>query len=121
MKKILLAMLAVSFAGSLCFAEQAMPPMGAKSMPKAVETKAFTGKVESVSLPDVVKGIKSEITVVDEKNQKLSFLVKGTTTIYDAYSNTILLDSIKKDSNVKVAYVITKEGVNEATSIRLQK
>ena len=130
MKKILLVMLAVTFAGSLCFAEQvvvppvvakAVPPVAAKAAPKAIETRVFTGKIESVSLPDIAKGTKSEITVVDEKNQKLTFLVKSTTTIYDTYSNTIFLDSIKKDLNVKVAYVITKEGVNEATSIRLQK
>ncbi len=122
MKKILLTIIAATFVSSLCFAaEQAVSPAGAKSMPKAMETKAFIGKVEAVSLADVAKGIKSEITIVDEKSYKLTFLVKGTTTIYDAYSNTMLLDGIKKDSNVKVTYVTTKEGVNEATSIRLQK
>mgnify|MGYP003394894324 CR=1 FL=1 len=122
MKKILLTIIAVTFVSSLCFAaEQAAPPVVAKTAPKAIETKIFIGKIESVSLPDITKGTKSEITVVDEKNQKLTFLVKGTTTIYDTYSNTMILDSIKKDLNVKVAYVTTKEGVNEATSIRLQK
>ena len=122
MKKMLLTIIAVTFVSSLCFAaEQAALPVTAKAMPKAIEARVFMGKIESVSLPDIAKGTKSEITVVDEKNQKLTFLVKSTTTIYDAYSKTMFLDSIKKDSNVKVAYVITKEGVNEATSIRLQK
>ncbi len=121
MKKIFLTIVAIAFVSSLCFAEQSMPPVGVKAMPKAVKVKVFTGKIESVSLPDIAKGTKSEIIVVDDKNQKLAFLVKGTTTIYDASSNTMLLDNITKDSKVKVAYVTTKEGVNEATSIRLQK
>ena len=121
MKKILLLILVVTFAGSLCFAEQVIPLPGAKAVPKAVEIKAFTGKIESVSLPDITKGTKSEITVVDEKNNKLTFLVKGTTTIYDASLNTMLLGAINKDEKVKVDYITTKEGVNEATSIRLQR
>jgi nitrous oxide reductase accessory protein NosL len=122
MKKILLTIIAATFMSSLCLAaEQAAPPMVIKAPPRPIETKIFTGKVESVSLPDAVKGTKSEITIVNENNQKLTFLVKGTTTIYDASSNTMLLGSVNKDSNVKIAYVITKEGVNEATSIRLQK
>ncbi len=122
MKKILLIIIAVTFVSSLCFAtEQVVPPVVAKAAPKAIETRVFTGRIEFVSLPDIAKGTKSEIAVVDEKNQKLIFLVKGTTTIYDTSSNAMFLDSLKKDSNVKVAYIITKEGVNEATSIRLQK
>ncbi|MCX5687346.1 MAG: hypothetical protein NTV71_01670 [Candidatus Omnitrophica bacterium] len=122
MKKILLTIIVATFVSSLCFAaEQTVLPIVAKAAPKAIETRVFTGKIESVSLPDIAKGTKSEITAENEKNQKLTFLVKSTTTIYDAYSNTMLLDSVKKDSNVKVAYITTKEGVNEATSIRIQK
>ena len=122
MKKILLTILAVTFVSSLCFAaEQATQSVVVKAAPKAIETKVFTGKIESVSMADMTKGTKSEITVVDEKNQRLTFLVKGTTTIYDTFSNAMLLSSLQKDSNVKVAYMTTKEGVNEATSIRLQK
>jgi len=121
MKKILLTILAVTFVSSLCFAEQAIQSAVVKAASKAIETNVFTGKMESVSLADIIKGTKSEIAVVDEKNRKLTFLVKGTTTIYDTFSNAIFLNNLKKDSNVKVVYVITKEGVNEATSIRLQK
>jgi hypothetical protein len=121
MKKILLTIIALGFVSSVCFAEQAVPQATVKVMPKAVETKTFTGKIDSVSLLDIAKGTKSEIIVVDEKSQKLTFLVKGTTTIYDAMSNAMLLGNIKKDSDVKVSYVTTKEGVNEATSIRLAK
>ncbi len=121
MKKISLIIIAITFMGSLCFAEQVVSVPGARMAQKAAEVKVFAGKIESVSLADIAKGTKSEITVLDEKNQRLTFLVKGTTTIYDASSNTMLLDDIKKDADVKVAYVTTKEGVNEATSIRLQK
>jgi len=94
----------------------------AKIAQRWVEERSSDPKLLSIIVQIFnVKGTKSEITVIDEKNQKLIFLVKGTTTIYDTYSNTMVLGSIKKDLNVKVAYVTTKEGVNEATSIRLQK
>lgn len=117
MKNIFLALLILTFASSLCFAQQPVSPI-AKDNPIKIETKTLTGKVESVSLADPVKGTKSEIVVVDENGQKTTFLVKTTTTLYDAEYKTIALDKITKDETVKVKYTTTKDGVNEAMSVR---
>ena len=132
MKKILLALLVLAFISPLCFAQQPVSAPISKVNPVAVATKTLTGKVESVSLADPVKGIKSEIViespvevkevkekdVVSEKDQKTTFLVKSTTTIYDADYKATTLDKIIKDQTIKVKYTTTKDGVNEAISVR---
>jgi len=56
--------------------------------------------------------------VVSEKDQKTTFLVKSTTTIYDADYKATTLDKIIKDQTIKVKYTTTKDGVNEAISVR---
>lgn len=121
MKNIFIALLMLTFASSVCFAQQPITPSTGKVVTQTVETKTFTGKVESVSLADPAKGIKSEIVVVDEKGQKNTFLVKDVTTLYDADYKAITLDKIVKDQTVKVKYVTTKDGVTEAISIRVIK
>lgn len=100
-----------------CFAQApaATPkPMTSATLPSGSMMK---GKVKSVSFADAVKGTKSEIAVIDDKGQVSSFLVKGTTTIYDPEFKAISLDKLKVDAGVKVKFVTTKEGVREASSV----
>jgi len=89
-----------------------------QTAPKPVETKTFTGKVESISLADSTKGIKSEIVVVDEKGQKLTFTVRTTATIADKDGKSITLGKIAKDNKVVIEYT-TKKDTNRAKSIKL--
>ncbi len=86
---------------------------------KKTETRTFTGKVDSVSLADPEKGTKSEIGVINKDNKKLSFLITVTTTMYGVRSVPITLDKIKKGDKVRVKYTTTKEGVDEAISVRI--
>ena len=116
---------------SFCFAQQATKPATPSVKPttpsvpstpaKLVEIKSVTGKIQSATLADPAKGTKSEIIIADDSGQKYTFLVKSTTTIYDADWKAITLDKIKQDDKVGVTYSTTKEGVNEATSIRIKK
>jgi len=79
-----------------------------------------TGDVQSVTLADPAKGTKSEIVVADKSGvepREYTFLVKTTTTIYDAEWKPLTLDKIAAGTGVKVRYATTKEGVNEAVSI----
>jgi len=118
MKKILLALLAVAFVSSLCFAQQATAPVS-KLTPAPVETKTFTGKVDSVSLGDATKGTKSEIVIVADNGQKLSFVVKTSTPITAKDGKTLTLTDIKKDNKVTVEYTTGKMGTHKAQSIKL--
>ena len=110
MKHIFLALLVLILGSNLCLAQQAQAP---------TTTKVITGKVESVTLADPGKGTKSEIVLVDDSGNKTTVLVKSTTTIYNTDLKATTLENIKKDNKVKVKYLTTKEGVNEATSINL--
>ena len=118
MKQILFVALAVMLVSGICFAQTQQTPSTA---PKAPVAKSLMGKVDSVTLADPVKGIKPQITLVDENGKKTTFLVKDTTTIYDADWKATTLDKISKDTKVKVRYSTTKEGVMEANSINLMK
>ncbi len=147
MKKILVALSVLPLMSGLCFAQGTM--MGTtKPAMKASETakpaggpgglggevvkpvmmgapveaaKAFHGKIESVSIADPIKGTKSEVVVVDDSGKKMNFLVKPTTTIYDANLQPLTLDKVKADDKAMVKYEVNKEGLNETQSISLMK
>ena len=123
MSKVLIALLGLSFIATSAFAQapavQAKP--AGEQAAKAVEVKTFFGKVDVVSAADPAKGIKSEIVVANEAGVKSTFLVKSTTTIYDANASTITIEKIIKGDEVKVKYITTKEGVEEAMSVRVIK
>jgi len=124
MKSLLLVFCIMGLAVSPCLAQQSAAPVTPKGTPQAVETKTVTGEVKSVTLADPVKGTKSEIVVVDKSGtepKEYTFLVKSTTTIYDADWKAITLDKIKQDDKVRVTYSTTKEGVHEAASISIKK
>ena len=114
MKRILFALSLITFATSICFAQQ--PPIATKN-----ESKVVKGKVASITMADPVKGTKSEIAVTDDGGKTLTLLVKSTTTIYDAEAKAITLGKIAKDEKVKIKYTTTAEGVLEALSINVVK
>ena len=87
----------------------------------AAKVMMLSGKIDSATVADQTKGTKSEIVVVDENNKTSTFLVKATTTIYNANLEAITLDKLMKDNKVSVKYMTTPEGVNEALSISLVK
>lgn len=90
-----------------------------KSIAKySIET--FTGTVSSISIADKKKGTRSEIIVTDAKSGKKVFLITATTTLYGIKSAPLTLDKIRKDNKVKVKYRTTKEGIDEAVSVRIE-
>ena len=119
MKKILLALIVVTFASSLCFAQQPTASVS-QTASKSVVTKTFKGKVDSVSIGDPTKKIPSKIVVVDDKGQKLSFTVRTTTTdITDKGGKATTLGKMAKDDKVAIEYITTQKGTNKAKSIKV--
>jgi hypothetical protein len=88
---------------------------------KPAAHKTFVGTIESVTLADPAKGTKSEIVVVNEVKHKMNFLIKSTTTIYDAQGKATTLDKCKAGDKVTVEYSTTPEGVHEAISVKMMK
>ena len=122
---VLLGILTLS---SLAYAQQApvaakpVAPMAAMAMNAASDTKLATGIIDMITVADAIKGTKSEIVLVDDSPaKKESFLIKDTTTIYDVNLSALSFDKLSKGQSVKIKYMTTKEGVNEAGSINLIK
>jgi hypothetical protein len=82
--------------------------------------KTFTGTVSSISMADKEKETKSEIIVTDAKGVKKGFLVTATTTLYGIKSAPLTLEKIRRDDKVRVKYRTTKEGIDEAISVRIE-
>ena len=121
MKKIFFSLFVFLFIASLCFAQQAQVPisklMAAQAAQKPVET--FTGKVVLVTIGDVSTGVKSELVVVADEGQELSFVVKSNAPIIDKDAKTVNLSDIKKDDRVIVTYTMNAMGTHKAQSIKL--
>lgn len=128
MKKLFAALFITAVTSVLCFAQEASAPVkttpavpAAQAAVKPAGKKVVIGKVVSVDPADPAKGSKSEIVIVDESGKNNTFLVKSTTTIYDADLKASTLDKVNKDQKVKIKYTTAKEGVNEALSISAVK
>jgi hypothetical protein len=124
MKKIIIPVIIVIFLSAVSFAKQPSEQnIKANEIYalKMVQTKEFTGEVKKATIADPVKGTKSEVMVADEKSGEKIFLVKTTTTVYDVDFKAMTFERLKADDKLKVRYITTKEGVNEAVSINLIK
>lgn len=110
MKRLLLTAVALLVGSSLCFAQP-------YSNTAATTTKSASGKIQSVTEADAAKGTKSEIIITGNDNKQLTFLVKTSTTIYNASGSPTTLKGLKKDDQVKVNYATSAAGVMEASSV----
>ena len=128
MRKIFFSLFAFLCITSLCFAQEAQAPISQVQVTQSkvsqtaqapVENKTLTGKVDLVTIGDTTKGIKSELVVVADDGQKLSFVVKSGTPVIDKDTKTITLSDIKKDNRVIVEYTTKASGTNKAQSIKL--
>ncbi len=124
MRKVFYVLSVFACVSSLAFADQAVAPAAKApaaaahvmaSMPEKIET----GKVQSVSVADAAKGVKSEIVLVDANGKTDTILIKGNTTLYGADAKAVMLEKITAGSMVSVMYKVSPEGVKEAKSIKV--
>jgi len=112
---------------TLCIVSLAVASTQAAKAATAQETKPahkiFKGTIDAVTLADAAAGTKPEVTVVHIQNlkQKMTFLVKSTTTIADTENKPLTLDKLQKGDKIRVRYHTTLENVHEAISIHLLK
>lgn len=123
MRKIIFSLFAFLSVTSLCFAQQAQIPVSkpavSQTVQAPVENKVLTGKVDSVIIEDVARGIKSELVVVADDGQKSSFVVNKDTLITGKDAKPVTLSVITKDNKVTVEYTTKASGTNKAQSIKL--
>jgi len=110
MKDTFFTLIAILCLSTVCFAQQ---PSNS-----TVVLRICKGKIESISVANSKNTTPAEITVLDEKGQRIKFIVKPGTTISDKDDKTPSLDKIGKEDNVVIEYRTTKEGINIAESIK---
>jgi hypothetical protein len=117
MKKSQFVFLMCIGAASVCHAENYDVPV-LVSAPDSNNVQTVTGTVDSVSVADSAKGLRSEIVIAGQNGQPQVLIVKTTTTIYDPAWKPTGLEVLRKNDRVKVKYITTGEGLAEALSIK---
>lgn len=119
MKKILLAALVVVFTSFFCFAQQASAPVSKTAQTSAgTQILTGTGKVGLIIIGDSTKGIKSQLSVVDDYGKSISFAVSDETSITDKDGKAVTIRDLNKGNKVIIVYSVGKK-VNRAQSIKL--
>lgn len=101
MKKLLIALIALTFAASFCYA--AGQGQAEKS---GEELKTFVGKIMSLEYADPTKGIdKNNMKVLGPDGNPVSFTVPVTVTMMDAATRVLTLNNFKVGDTVKIERV----------------
>jgi len=101
MKKLLIALIALTFVASFAFAAE--KGQAAKS---GDELKAFVGKIVSLEYADPTKGIdKNNMKVLGPDGNPVSFAVPVTVTLLDAATRVVTLNTFKVGDTVKIERV----------------
>jgi hypothetical protein len=91
--------------------------------PPPVSKKVITplevmGKLVEIHLADPSKGIRPKIFLTGKEGKSYIFFIVTTTTIYGPNWKAIPLDKLTVGQQVRVHYIINKEGFQVAQSIK---
>lgn len=101
MKKILIALIALTFVTSLAIAAPA-----SQASKSTEELKTFVGKVVSLEYADPTKGLdKNNMKVVGPDGNPVSFTVSAGVTLLDAATRITTLNNFKIGDSVKIERV----------------
>ncbi|HQJ09401.1 MAG TPA: hypothetical protein PLF54_10405 [Deltaproteobacteria bacterium] len=122
MKKILAVLFALMVFSPACSGQDVVPAARkGKAHPpvshKAAASAEIKGKIETITLADPSRGVRPELSVMDEAGKRYTFLVRPT-TIYGSDWKVITLDKLLRDQQVRVRYTASKEGFFTALSIK---
>jgi hypothetical protein len=124
MKRVAYILCALGVLASVCFGQDTLPTAQQKGgAPPPVSKKAIVplevkGTVNTITLPEPSKGIRPEITMSGEDGKMYTFLVRTTTTIYGPDWKAIAIEKLAKGQQVRVQYIINKDGFLVAQSIK---
>jgi len=110
MKNALFTLITIFGLSAVCFAQQ---PLNS-----TIVLRICKGKIESTSVANPKNGTPAEIMVLDDKGQRIKFVVKPGVSISDEDDKIPSLDKIGKEDNVIIEYSTTQDGSNVAQSIK---
>ncbi len=120
MKKILPVLFAAIFISNFCFAQEPSDPVN-ETASNPADMKSFAGKVALVFLEDILKDFPGRIEVVDEKGQRLVFLIVEKIAVSDKNGTQLNLRKVHKNDKVIVEYTIGYKNRKIAQSIKLSE
>jgi hypothetical protein len=85
---------------------------------KAIAPIELMGKLDNIHFADPSKNIRSKIFLTGGEGKSYIFIIAPTTTIYGPDWKAISLDKLTVGQQVRVHYIINKEGFQEAESIK---
>ena len=85
---------------------------------KVIAPLEMIGKLDEIHLGDPSKGIRPKIFLTDKVGKSYIYFILATTTIYGPDWKAIPLDKLTVGEQVRVHYIINKEGIQEAQSIK---
>jgi hypothetical protein len=124
MKRVAIILCAMGVLASVCFGQDALPKAQQKEgtrppvSKKIIPPLEVRGSVETITPSDPSKGVRPEITLSGEDGKSYTFLVRTTTTIYGPDWKAISIDKLEKGQQVRVQYIINKDGFLVAQSIK---
>ena len=85
---------------------------------KVIAPLEVIGKLDDIHLANPSKGIRPKIFLTDKVGKSYIFFIVTTTTIYGPDWKAIPFDKLTVGQQVRVHYIINKEGIQEARSIK---
>jgi hypothetical protein len=89
-----------------------------KVMKAPVKPLEIKGMIETITIADPSKGIRPELTILGSDGKHYLFLVRSTTINYDPYWKPTTLDKLMNGQNVRIQYMVNKDGMLVALSIK---
>lgn len=86
---------------------------------KTSGTMSVTGKVSAVEPANTLTRSKARISIIDENNNPLQFLVEAAAVVYDSTGRIISLKDIPAGTKVQVNYKEKANKVMEASAIKI--
>ncbi len=112
--KILLSLIFFTLFLTPSFAERETIPA------TILQSQAFKGQIKEIILPDSFKGVRHEVSVVNERGTKMNFILPAGIGIYGPNWEVLNLKKIQLDDRVLIEYTTNKKGdVNRAISIMI--
>lgn|GEM_PF-6538485 len=84
-------------------------------------TRTIRGIVEYINYGNPAKKIMSTIVIIQEDGKRISMEIQADTVFYDKNGQTIAWDKLKRGDEVVIEYVVKREIIEKAESIKLIK
>jgi hypothetical protein len=120
MKKIIPILFATVFIATFCLAQEPAEPIN-ETASRPADIKSFAGSVALVYSEDTLDDFPGRIEVVDEKGQRLVFLIIEKIAVSDKDGKQINLRKVNNNDKVIVDYIIGSNNRKIAQSIKLSE